>query len=361
MLEETAAQGRAVELLLRLSAGAGPGALDRALEAGELDWGHLLYFADINGLLGVMWAATEGLDDSRIPWRAAVRMSQWVEAQRQRRARHAEVLDALAAAGVTSAPPILLKGAAFLHTIYADDPDVRGMGDVDLLVAPGDVAPLQRWLEARGFRVRGTKNGFGAFNDHPDAGQRVVLDVHAGDPTKSGRRPEAVHALFRREAAETADARFRVPSAELSLVFACRHFCEHEEDFRKILNQDDLRLFRLVDVRRLMNLCGAARLHALADELGWITPVGRCLLYVHRLFGGAEVGESWYRPEPAEVATPVGTFAWPWPIAERVRRVDRAEWLAGQMAPHGGRSAWYTSRGGSRDAPAVEVAVEAAR
>jgi Uncharacterised nucleotidyltransferase len=356
MMETTAAQRRAVEMMLELCARPGRAVVDAHLARGDVDWGHLLYFADINGVMGFLWAAADGLDDSRIPWRVLVRLSQWTASQRQRRESHTGLVDELAAAGVAAAPPILLKGGAFLQTIYAGEPELRGIGDIDLLVSPEDVAPLQGWITRRGFRCRDTKNGFTAFNDHPDAGLRMVLDVHCGDPTKSGRRPEAVHALFRHDATqEVGGGRLRVPSPELSLVFACRHFCEHEEDFRKVLNQDDLRIFRLVDVLRLAPLCDAARLHALAAELGWLEPLGRCLRYVHLLFGRAAPDPAWYRPEPAHLATPLGALAWPWPIAERIRRVDRAEWVAGEMGPRGGRSDWYTAKGGAQGPSAVAL------
>ncbi|MBI4614312.1 MAG: nucleotidyltransferase family protein [Planctomycetes bacterium] len=47
----------------------------------------------------------------------------------------------------------LFKGAAFLATIYADDPGSRPMGDLDVLVLPGDLGRAEETLADLGYQV----------------------------------------------------------------------------------------------------------------------------------------------------------------------------------------------------------------
>src|SRR5262249_2630930 len=112
MLAMTDAQARAVEMLIGFCATGDRRLLDRVVRDGPLDWGHLLYFADINGLLGMLCSMTGGLEDSRVPWRAATRLDQWVKRQRRRWELLSTLLADLSASCPLDEPPILLKGAA---------------------------------------------------------------------------------------------------------------------------------------------------------------------------------------------------------------------------------------------------------
>jgi hypothetical protein len=81
---------------------------------------------------------------SRSPGRSGALLSLAVDAVA------AEVVGALSAAGVS---PVLLKGAVLAHRLY-DRGELRPYGDVDLLVAPRDVAVVERVLTSVGFRPR---------------------------------------------------------------------------------------------------------------------------------------------------------------------------------------------------------------
>ncbi len=61
-----------------------------------------------------------------------------------------EVVEALRTPGI---PSLLLKGPAIARRLYARD-GVRGYVDIDLLVAPEQVAPAERVLEALGYHDR---------------------------------------------------------------------------------------------------------------------------------------------------------------------------------------------------------------
>jgi hypothetical protein len=66
----------------------------------------------------------------------------------QRRQELARVLNALADAGID---PVLLKGAALANTVY-DDPALRTMNDLDLLVRPGEIEAASAALTALSYR-----------------------------------------------------------------------------------------------------------------------------------------------------------------------------------------------------------------
>ncbi|MGB1548637.1 MAG: nucleotidyltransferase family protein [Alphaproteobacteria bacterium] len=60
---------------------------------------------------------------------------------------------------------VYLKGFASAHSLY-DDPDVRTIGDLDLLIRPGDLGALTRFLGDRGFRFSGApRSPWGFISD----------------------------------------------------------------------------------------------------------------------------------------------------------------------------------------------------
>ncbi|WP_281884505.1 nucleotidyltransferase family protein [Paenibacillus sp. YYML68] len=320
--------------------------LDQRLQEGAIDWGNLLYFADLNGLLGFLWKLTDGLEDSRVPWRVAVRLNEFIKKQENRWRNYSEVIFNLLHDGAIKGQPILLKGGAFKHTIYKESPNIRGIGDIDLLFHSSDAQRVEQYLIEQGFWLRSGKNGSTAFKELGN--DRLVVDVHVGDPSKNDRNPYDTFMVFKDEAIPIGNGILTI-SHELSLIYACKHFCEHEEDFRKVFHQDDVRLFRLVDIFLLCRLVNFGKVKQLASELNWMNYLERTLWYVKEIFGynfeltpGHEMGTE-------RMSTPIGSYTWPWAIRERVLRLDRAEWLASAMGDQGKRSDWYTSKEGNKN------------
>jgi hypothetical protein len=104
------------------------------------------------------------------------------ETQRQEGDARAMVA-ALAAAGIG---PILLKGADLRQRVYGE-PAVRPMGDLDLLIAPGEIARSQEVLSSRGFRLQpqclDPRPGFrrifrNELQFDPPPANSLVIDLH---------------------------------------------------------------------------------------------------------------------------------------------------------------------------------------
>lgn len=319
--------------------------LDRRLGEGRIDWGNLLYFADINGLLGILWKMTKGIEDSRIPWRVAIRLDEFISKQKRRWRCYTDVFNEILVEKITSRPPIILKGASFKCTIYKDAPEIRGIGDIDLLIQSKDAQNVENFLIARGFWLRPGKNGATAFKETEN--DRIVIDLHIDDPSKINRNPMVAFDIFSKEIILLGNG-LETISYELSLLYACKHFCEHEEDFRKIYHQDDIRLFRLVDILLLCNISDLRKSKQLAEVLNWTDELERTLYYIKEIFNLETEITPCYEIIKNEISTPVGNFKWPWAIRERVLRVDRAEWLSKEMGVYGERSTWYTSKEGNK-------------
>lgn len=86
-------------------------------------------------------------------------------------------------------PPILIQGAALLHTLY-DDWGLRPIGDIDLLVWGDELDDLGRYLKGRGMVP---------VADYPDKytdGNRLVLDIHThiADTGRIGSRALTIRA-----------------------------------------------------------------------------------------------------------------------------------------------------------------------
>src|SRR5262249_31584251 len=118
---------------------------------------------------------------------------------------------------------------------------------------------------------------------------------------------------------------------------------------RKVLQQDDMRLFRLTDLLLLSRTLDVDELWKLATSLNWRREVARAMRYLNRLFAtDIHGGEDPVR-ERDLIATPDGLGPWPWAFEERIRRVDRAEWLSRALgAELGARTNWYSSLEGSK-------------
>ena len=128
-----------------------------AEELQTIDWEHLLLEADKHRVTPLLYhrLLTAGQLD-RLPGDVTQALHRAFHAQwgknlvRLRTLEH--VLGLLAASGIR---PIALKGAGLVLTVY-DEPAVRPIGDIDLLVAPEEFRPaLQQLVRAGGHVTHG--------------------------------------------------------------------------------------------------------------------------------------------------------------------------------------------------------------
>lgn len=312
-----------------------------------IDWAYLLYFCDVNGLFGLINSEISDLDDDRVPMRVAAMIKREGERHAKRWHALASMLDLLVASRASGIPPILLKGAALKATIYKDDPTKRQLGDVDILISSENADHYCSTLEGCGYKLRKGKNGYTAISLHPTAG-RLVIDVHIDDTSKTNRNPKLVYKIFQASLlppnGDTLG--YRIPSSEMMFLHGCKHFCEHMDDFRKVLVQDDIRLFRLVDLLLLAPVVKRNLTLDLAEQLGWMGELERVVSYL-RCFTNTLGDWPSATLSNENIQTPAGTFSWPWPFSERMLRLDRDSWLSKRMQQDGRRSNWYSSANGA--------------
>ncbi len=199
------------------------------------------------------------MEDGRVQAPSAVQESfaRHLDHGRRRAARVREgvlpALDALLARGIT---PVVIKG---FHTalVYCEEPGVRPMSDVDIVVPPARIDDAEAALEATGFhattpRVRPYKRDWIAPNvdprvfsvERPDARSRWQLEVHES----FNRSFVEVDANLDREGhrvvpLEVAGRTLSAPTQPLlTLVLACQISSE----------LDSMRLMRLIDLVRVV-------------------------------------------------------------------------------------------------------------
>lgn len=136
------------------------------------------------------------------------------------------ILSALRSRGLD---PVLLKGAALALTLY-EQPALRPMQDIDLLVEEEQVPAALAILEELGFR--GIANEFSdAFYDGhhharplADAAGRVIVEIHKGlVPPEDGLRLDPRPFLERSVRVDVRGSRYKVLSREDQLVHAALH------------------------------------------------------------------------------------------------------------------------------------------
>jgi hypothetical protein len=123
-----------------------------AILVGPLDWGRVLHLAGWHRLHGFAWRCLRirGRRE-RVPDRVRAGLAAAHEGDAERGVRVMEelatVLGYLAAEGIRV---ILLKGVALVTSVY-EDPALRPMDDIDLLVGERDVARADRLLRSVGY------------------------------------------------------------------------------------------------------------------------------------------------------------------------------------------------------------------
>ncbi len=191
----------------------------------------------------------------------------------------------IAEAGIET---VYLKGFATAHTLYAE-PDVRTIGDLDVLVRERDLPRLVDLLAGRGFRFGGARLppwGFiarGSFAPFVSRTDRCNIDLHVHPDTYPVYRSLTTEIVFAEaEAAEAEDLPIRVPSREHAFLIAATNAAKDKFGVfapRKILDA-------LLLLRREPPLDGA-RLAEIAAAGGFLKPLRVFVALLGRL--GADV------------------------------------------------------------------------
>lgn len=163
----------------------GPAALDRIRDAAARirDWEPVIANAESHGLANLLRTHLERCD-IELPQDCRQQLTalkvRHLRANRARMAALAEILQAFQRPGIDCA---VLKGAALVNLIYPS-PDMRPMGDIDILVPAPRAGDARDALRAIGF-VAGEKNR-GALAGHHhlpvasrrDNGVDILVEVH---------------------------------------------------------------------------------------------------------------------------------------------------------------------------------------
>ena len=140
------------------------------------DWRELVIRAEEHGLSNLLFSHLSLLDIS-VP--ANTRQQFLSLKVRHRRANLArikamgEIVEAFNKRKIDSA---LLKGAALLHVLYPL-PELRPMGDIDILVSPQQVDHAQQCLRDLGYTAEDRKSGFLADHHHLPVASRTIENV----------------------------------------------------------------------------------------------------------------------------------------------------------------------------------------
>lgn len=221
------------------------------------------------------------------------------------------IVAALRAEGID---PVLLKGTALVLTLY-DQPALRSMQDIDLLVEAGRVGAAVAALERLGYRGIASERSAAFYASHHHAtpmigmGGRVIVEIHRGlVPADSGLRLDPAPFMERAVRTAARGGSYLVLSREDQILHACLHlsYCDRFVG----------RLRDLMDVHALLELE--------ARNLDW----GRLLEAASRV----EAARSLYStldlsrrllgtPVPAEAMNEMARAAGWDPIAERLLRL----------------------------------------
>ncbi|MFQ5813737.1 MAG: nucleotidyltransferase family protein [Anaerolineae bacterium] len=228
----------------------------------------------------------------------------WVHTARLLRFEHwhdevCQVLEALIGAQV---PVIVLKGWAFIATLYEGDPGQRPVTDLDLLVPAGEVDRVQSVLASLNYPMISSE-------PWPGFSQRYSYDMAYRRPS-DGKPPFHVDLhwrllivpyyeripiedwFVRAQPARVAGVEALVPAPEDHLVYLCGHLALH--------HRYSPALFRYHDM--------AVLIHHTGDVLDWDAVVQRAVdwrLVIPLQRTLARLGELWPETVPAGVAQEV--------------------------------------------------------
>ena len=167
----------------------------------------------------------------------------------------------------TGIPVVYMKGFAFAHTVYRD-PDIRTIGDIDLLVHAADLGRLIEFLTGRGFEFDVLPTppwGFisdASFMPLLSADGVCNIDVHIQPDCYPAYRSLTVEEVFdQSESQEIDGATVKMPSAEHALLLCLTNAAKDKfgifsvrklVDIVMMLNSD-----RAIDWDRVTDLAAA--------------------------------------------------------------------------------------------------------
>ena len=159
------------------------------------------------------------------------------------------LIPALAAAG---ARPLVFKGTALAHALYAD-PALRPRGDTDILIAPGTRAASDAALRAVGWMRTALGPGQASYAQDGQAGPALRIDLHWRISNSVLLAALFDHgALWRRAAPLPAlHAEARGVLGVDALMIACMHRLQHAELLPNAGRIGSDRLIWLHDIRLL--------------------------------------------------------------------------------------------------------------
>ncbi len=203
----------------------------RQLLRKEVPWERIVAAASGLGLGPLLYRnLSRGRIRERVPGAALASLAKSAHAAACRFAIQMDSLRAiLAVLRRDGIDPVLLKGAALALTLY-DQPALRPMQDIDLLVEEGEVERAVSGLEAIGFRgiTSERSDAFYATHHHARpmirAGGQVIVEIHRGlVPPEDGLRLDPGPFIERAVRVERHGERFRTLSREDQILHLGLH------------------------------------------------------------------------------------------------------------------------------------------
>lgn len=149
----------------------------------ETDWPIVLEIANRGWLCPALYLALKRnsqLDDIPAPVRNYLSFLHERNCERNRRLQ-AQLLDAVRALNAAAIEPILLKGAIHLFTVNDEELGSRMISDLDISIAPDEVASARSTLIAQGYRT------FASARDFARPDDVGVIELHDKPSRRSAR------------------------------------------------------------------------------------------------------------------------------------------------------------------------------
>jgi len=184
-------------------------------------WNHLLDLALQHSVLAILYPALVGMPQGTVP---AALLDRWqlltLQAGIQEARRFQEALALTSALAERSIACVAFKGMV-LRTLYPQ-PDLRTMGDIDLLVRPADLLMAEALLQERGLRPVGVN----AHHHSWRSGPGLFVEVHTALFKKSD---GALEQTFFAQAIphQEAGRRYCAPAPEDAAVYQILHMAKH--------------------------------------------------------------------------------------------------------------------------------------
>jgi hypothetical protein len=167
------------------------------------DWDHFEYLARGNEMAGLVAARLAQTTPGAVPVKIMESLGKLLQSniilEMSQTAAAARLTQQLAVAGIRS---IVLKGMALSHMLYPAHPYWRSSVDIDILIAPEDLAAADRVIQASGFACSWPERGM------PEQGEDMfVLLANVFDYTspQSGQLIELHHRITLNPSWVTAD------------------------------------------------------------------------------------------------------------------------------------------------------------